>query len=189
MAAFTTGLYPSPVDKHCSPTGWITFEKGYSADLTGALLPGEFGGEIMTLLGDKMAWVSRAVSATVHTPVYENSIHPSVRPLVECDRPTQTRPTYTETVEIADTEYDVTVKPATEHWAIYFIDIFTPARSWESSHEFARFMRSHVPMFEGVDELENIVYVAIPEFIRAVARATARYYNENPPQPDVSYLQ
>jgi hypothetical protein len=89
-------------------------------------------------------------------------------------------------------EYAVKVRPAQEHWSLYFIDQFDSAVT-EDTEGFVRFLHEHyiAPDFTDIDrdDVYDFKLFAPRVLTAAVAIATLEHYEEYDGETTVRYIQ
>jgi len=135
-----------------------------------------FGVDLSTI-GDLLSIMNR--------PLYKGNIRPELMAAIE---PTEdVPPTVTKQIEYGEETYSVEVRPATQHWALYYMDGMTMGGGPGGTESHERFLEMHVPICRNM-EIREIGVNLDQKLVLAVRDATLEYHaNSGPATPH--YIQ
>ncbi len=117
------------------------------------------------------------ILSTLHEPLYEGNIRPELMSEIEpwSDDPE----TVMQEIEYGGESRLVEVRPATHHWALYYMDGLTMCGGPGGIEAHNRFLKQHVPVCREVDRLEDLGVNLSQKLALAVVEATIEYYEDS----------
>jgi len=109
-------------------------------------------------------------------PLYEKNIRPGLMAEIE---PTKDVPsTVTKKIEYGDETISVEVRPATQHWALYYMDGMTMCTGPGGIKAHERFLETHIPICRNVEVRDMGVNLG-QKLVLAVREATLEYHSNS----------
>lgn len=115
--------------------------------------------------------------STLHEPLYEGNIRYELMSEIEPwgDNPE----TVMQQIEYGGESELIEVRPATHHWALYYMDGLTMCGGPGGIEAHSRFLKRHVPACREVDRLEDLGINLSQKLALAVVEATIEYYQDS----------
>jgi len=112
----------------------------------------------------------------MNEPLYEGNLRPQLMSQIE---PWRDNPeTVMKEIDYGGETSLVEVRPATQHWALYYMDGLTMCCGPGGIEAHNRFLKEHIPVCREADRLEDLGVNLSQKLALAVVEATIEYYED-----------